>query len=176
MLDIGFSELLLIGVVALIVIGPKDLPRLFHSLGRITARARSMAREFSSAMEDAAKASGLSDAAKDLNDLRDLTSKRSVGIDALGRAADKFEKWQPNLSSQDAIRAQPDPAMARAAPKPEAAPAADEVVTFRTAPAVESPASQAPAPAAAGTTEAPAKPVRRTAAKTRKTKTPQGDA
>ena len=44
MLDIGWSELLLIGVVALIVIGPKDLPHMFHALGRITARARAMAR------------------------------------------------------------------------------------------------------------------------------------
>lgn len=172
MLDIGFSELMLIGVVALIVIGPKELPQLFHSLGRITARARSMAREFSSAMEDAAKQSGLAEATKDLNDLRSLTSKKSMGIDALGRAADKFEKWQPNLPGQDALRAQPDPAMHKPAPKAEA-PAADEVVTFRTAPAVESPASQPPASADAVQA---AKPVRRTAAKTRKTKTPQGDA
>lgn len=59
MLDIGWSELLLIGVVALVVIGPEDLPKLFHTLGRLTSRARSMAREFTSAMEDAAKASGL---------------------------------------------------------------------------------------------------------------------
>ena len=53
--EVGWSELLLIGIVALIVIGPEDLPKLFHSIGRITARARAMAREFSSAMEDAAR-------------------------------------------------------------------------------------------------------------------------
>ena len=41
MLDIGWSELLLIGVVALVVIGPEDLPKLFHTLGRLTSRARS---------------------------------------------------------------------------------------------------------------------------------------
>ena len=63
-MDIGWSELLLIGVVALIVIGPEDLPKLFHTMGRITARARSMAREFTSAMEDAAKSSGLDEAAR----------------------------------------------------------------------------------------------------------------
>ena len=66
MLDVGWTELLLIGVVALIVIGPKDLPMMFHTLGRIMARARGMAREFSSAMEDAAKASGLDETRKEL--------------------------------------------------------------------------------------------------------------
>ena len=47
------------------------------------ARARSMAREFSSAMEDAAKASGLEDAAKTLKDVNALGSKKALGLDAL---------------------------------------------------------------------------------------------
>lgn len=118
MLDVGWTELLLIGVVALIVIGPKDLPAMFHTLGRITARARGMAREFSSAMEDAAKASGVSEVTKDLRDLQKLTSPRSMGLDALGRAADKFEKWDPLQPMREAA-AIPDP---DAAP-PKAAPA-----------------------------------------------------
>ena len=46
MFDIGMSELLLIGIVALIVIGPKDLPGLFHTLGRFTAKMRALGREF----------------------------------------------------------------------------------------------------------------------------------
>ncbi len=105
-MDIGWSELLLIGVVALIVIGPRDLPHMFRALGRITAKARAMAREFSSAMEDAARDTGLSDAANSLNDIRDVTSKRAMGLDALDRAADRFEKWEPKLPSS---RAAPDP-------------------------------------------------------------------
>ena len=95
MLDIGWTELLLIGVVALIVVGPKDLPHLFHTLGRLTARARGMAREFTSAMEDAAKGSGLDEAANSLRDVKNLTSKKSLGLDALDRATEKFEKWDP---------------------------------------------------------------------------------
>ena len=43
MFDIGMSELLLIGIVALIVVGPKDLPALFHTLGRFTAKMRALA-------------------------------------------------------------------------------------------------------------------------------------
>ena len=37
-MDVGWSELLLIGIVALVVVGPDDLPRMFHALGRIIAR------------------------------------------------------------------------------------------------------------------------------------------
>lgn len=124
MFDVGWTELLLIGVVALIVIGPKDLPMMFHTLGRITARARGMAREFSSAMEDAAKASGLQEATRDLRDLQKMTSPRAMGLDALGRAADKFEKWDPLQPVRDAASAVPDPAAPPPAAPVPATPAA----------------------------------------------------
>lgn len=92
MFDLGISELLVIGIVALIVIGPKDLPELFRSLGRFTAKMRAMAREFSRAMEAAADESGMKDVAKDL---KTATSAKSMGLDAVKDAAAKFEKWDP---------------------------------------------------------------------------------
>lgn len=92
MFDIGWTELLLIGVVALIVIGPKDLPDMFRQLGRFTAKLRAMAREFQRAMDEAAKESGAADIAKDM---KTLTSPKSLGVDAVRSAADKFEKWDP---------------------------------------------------------------------------------
>lgn len=92
MMDIGWAELLMIGVVALLVIGPKDLPEMFRQLGRFTGKMRSMARDFQRAMDEAAKQAGVADVAKDL---RNVTSPKSMGMDAMKSAADKFEKWDP---------------------------------------------------------------------------------
>lgn len=93
MFDIGMSELVLIGIVALIVVGPKDLPGLFHTLGRFTARARQLGREFSRAMNDAAKESGVDDVAKGLNS---VANPKKFGLDRLNEAADRFDKWDPS--------------------------------------------------------------------------------
>ncbi|MEM9343053.1 MAG: Sec-independent protein translocase protein TatB [Pseudomonadota bacterium] len=95
MFDIGFLELLIVGVVALIVVGPRDLPGMFRTLGRFTAKARGMAREFTRAMNEAADDSGVKETAQGL---KTLTSKKNLGLDALDKAADKFEKWSPPTS------------------------------------------------------------------------------
>ena len=92
MFDIGWTELMLIGIVALIVIGPKDLPEMFRTLGRFTAKARAMAREFQRAMEQAANEAGVADVAKDL---KDVTNPKNMGLQAVKDAASKFEKWDP---------------------------------------------------------------------------------
>jgi sec-independent protein translocase protein TatB len=66
MLDLGWTELLVIGVVALIVVGPKDLPVLFRNVGRYVGKAKGMAREFSQAMNQAADESGMNEISKGL--------------------------------------------------------------------------------------------------------------
>ncbi|WP_284162551.1 Sec-independent protein translocase protein TatB [Frigidibacter sp. SD6-1] len=124
--DIGWMELLVIGVVALIVIGPEDLPEMFRQLGRFTAKIRSMAREFQRAMDQAARESGVNDVAKDL---KAATSAKSLGITAVKDAADKFEKWDPLKSAKPAAKAASAAAAAKtadAAPPAEAAAAAPE--------------------------------------------------
>lgn len=92
MFDIGWMELMVIGVVALIVVGPRDLPEMFRQLGRFTGKLKSMSREFSRAMEQAANDSGVSDVARDLNT---LTDPRGSALNSVKGAVDKFEKWDP---------------------------------------------------------------------------------
>jgi sec-independent protein translocase protein TatB len=91
MFDIGWTELLIIGVVALIVVGPKDLPVMFRTLGRFTGRLRGMAREFSRAMDDAADQAGAKDLARDL---RAMSNPRSAATQSFKKAAglDELEK------------------------------------------------------------------------------------
>ena len=114
MFDIGWSELLIIGVVALIVIGPKDLPEMFRTLGRFTAKARSMSRDFQRAMEAAAKETGVKDIARDV---KNATSPKSLGLDAVRDAADRFEKWDPLKPTPPAKTSA---AISSGAPAPEA--------------------------------------------------------
>jgi sec-independent protein translocase protein TatB len=141
-MEIGWTELLVIGIVALIVIGPKDLPEMFRTLGRFTAKARSMAREFQRAMEAAADETGVKDIA---SDLKTVASPKSMGLDAVKTAADKFEKWDP-LKNAARPTAPPRPPAAAAAAA-AAAPVAD-------AAAVADAATAAPAPALGPATQA----------------------
>ncbi len=84
MFDLGWSELLVIGVVALIVVGPKDLPVLFRNVGRYMGKARVMAREFSRAMEAAADEAGVKDIDRTL---KAAVNPKALGLDALRDAA-----------------------------------------------------------------------------------------
>lgn len=138
--DIGWAELMIIGVVALIVIGPKDLPEMFRQLGRITAKLRGMAREFSRAMEQAAKESGMTEAA---NDLKAATSPAATGLDKVKAAADSFEKWDPLKASKPVMQPLTPPPMPSIPPKPAPAASAD---TTKAAPAAPAAPDMAPAP------------------------------
>ncbi|SMX36167.1 Sec-independent protein translocase protein TatB [Maliponia aquimaris] len=80
MFDFGFGELLLIGIVALIVVGPKELPVLFRNVGRFMGKARGMAREFSRAMNEAADESGVRDVAKTIKNAANPVNSAMDGV------------------------------------------------------------------------------------------------
>ncbi|MSU88951.1 twin-arginine translocase subunit TatB [Rhodobacteraceae bacterium 2CG4] len=138
MFDLGWLELIVIGITALIVVGPKDLPGLFRNVGRFMGRMRAMAREFQRSMEQAADESGLKEATKGLNDLHDL--HRSPAKSARSYARDMMKGDEPAkpdataardaeaLEDEVAYAAERDPVPARkaasgSAPAPEPAPA-----------------------------------------------------
>lgn len=98
MLDLGWTELLVIGVVALIVVGPKDLPILFRKAGEFVGRMKGMAREFSRAMNDAAEESGMRETA---DSLRKMANPKQMGIDGVKDAVNDIKKWEPDSEAAD---------------------------------------------------------------------------
>lgn len=73
---VGYSELLVLAIVAIIVIGPKDLPQVLRTFGRMMNKARGMAREFQGHVDAAMRESGVSDLKKDLQSLRGVVEKQ----------------------------------------------------------------------------------------------------
>lgn len=182
MFDIGMSELLIIGIVALIVVGPKDLPGMFRTLGRFTAKIKAMGREFSRAMENAADEAGVNEIKSSLNA---AANPKKFGLDKLKEAASDFENWDPMKS--DDTKAPPKPDMteerATAAKKISDATAAsatarkavEEVETQAAdvvaAPVKKTPAKRAPAKKATATKASVKTPAKKPAAKPAVTKT-----
>ncbi|WP_299962358.1 Sec-independent protein translocase protein TatB [uncultured Roseobacter sp.] len=93
MFDLGWTEMLVIGVVALIVVGPKDLPVLFRRVGQFVGKAKGMAREFSRAMNDAADDTGMRDVAKGL---KAATNPINSAMDGVKSAAADLGKFDPD--------------------------------------------------------------------------------
>lgn len=121
MFDIGWSEILVVLVVALVVVGPKDLPRLMRTLGRWVRKARVMADQFRASFDEMARES----------ELDELRSE----IEALRRA-------RPLGTLEDEVnRAMLPPEAAPATPAPPAAADAEP----ETKPASERPANEHPA-------------------------------
>lgn len=97
MLDIGWTELLIIAVVAIIVVGPKDLPRMLRSLGRTAGQLKRTANEFREQFDDALRESELDelrttmDDVKDLNPVNQIKNSISEGFDPLRETADDLK-------------------------------------------------------------------------------------
>ncbi|MEH6950696.1 Sec-independent protein translocase protein TatB [Nitrobacter sp. NHB1] len=117
MFDIGWSELVVIAVVALIAIGPKELPGVLRMVGRWIGKARKMAAEFQGQFNEAMREADMADLKKSFDEVRDATSGLTSGnlmtrlTDSLGEppkledldkpAADKPAADKPAASIDD---------------------------------------------------------------------------
>ncbi len=155
MFDIGWSEMAVILLVALIVIGPKDLPRVARTMGRWAGKGRAMAREFQTALEDMAREAELDKVKSEI----EKAARTDVGktiektIDPSGELGKAFDPrsgsgTRPGGETPDGAPAAAAPAKAADGPPPAKA-AADEPsakgALAKPAPANSSPAKSSPA-------------------------------
>lgn len=77
MFDIGWSELVVIGVVALIVIGPKELPGVLRTIGQWMGKVRRMAAEFQGQFNEAMREAEMADLKKSFDDIKDTATSLS---------------------------------------------------------------------------------------------------
>jgi sec-independent protein translocase protein TatB len=102
MFDIGWSEMMVILVVALIVIGPKDLPRVARNVGRWVAKARGMAREFQNQLEEMAREAELDKVKQEIEKAGRTDVKRAIEktIDPKGELGRAFDPSAENGASK----------------------------------------------------------------------------
>lgn len=75
MFDLGWSELLLLMVLAIIFVGPKDLPKMMRTVGQAVAKVRAMAREFQSSFDELARETELEELRKEVASLKNHATK-----------------------------------------------------------------------------------------------------
>ncbi len=103
MFDIGWQELFIVGVLALIVVGPKDLPKTMKTVMGWIKKARSMAREFQSGVDEMVREADLDSVKKQITDGSDELKKElenSVGTD-IAKDLDLSEDETKKVVSND---------------------------------------------------------------------------
>jgi len=116
MFDIGWSELLVIGIVALIAIGPKELPGVLRAVGQWMGKIRRMAAEFQGQFQDAMREAEMADIKKQVDEMTSAAST-VTNYDPLGDISKQFE----TATDAKPAQATADPAVATAPPAPESA-------------------------------------------------------
>ena len=136
MFDIGWSELLLIGIVALIAIGPKELPGALRTLGQWMGKVRRMASEFQSQFHEAMREAELADLKKE--------------VDEMATKAQSYAHFDPidDIRKDIENAASPPPALDTPLTETPAPQTATPQTTTEAAAATPSPPASDPAPSA----------------------------
>jgi sec-independent protein translocase protein TatB len=151
LLDFGWSELLLIGVVALVFIGPKDLPKALRVAGFWVRKARSLSREFQSSIDQMIREAELDDIRQELKKASeiDLDHEFRQTVDPTGSLEDSLKPPElPDFSKPDRKPDPPAPAAGDGSPptEPDAAglDAAEPAASEPAPPAITQPPAAAP--------------------------------
>lgn len=148
MFDIGWSELLVIGVVLIVVVGPKDLPRMLRTFGKTMTQLRRMAGDFRKQFDEALSEAELDDVRDSVRDLKAMDPRKDLrkALDPMRAVGDEIR------SSLRAATKAPEPtipsATAPAAPAEPSVVGNTDMQPMASNPAVHKPADS-PLPAAA---------------------------
>ncbi|OBQ75000.1 Sec-independent protein translocase protein TatB [Mesorhizobium erdmanii] len=136
MFEVGWTEMLVIAIVMIVVVGPKDLPNMLRTFGRTTAKLRAMAADFQKQFNEALKEAELDDVKKSVDELRGLSPVAEI-------------KKQLNPFEQAAadVRAGVDAALK---PKPAADPATPAASTPQAVEPLKNGATEMPGASEAG--------------------------
>lgn len=116
MFEVGWTEMLVIAIVMIVVVGPKDLPNMLRTFGRTTAKLRAMASDFQRQFNDALKEAELDDVKKSVDSLRSLNPAAEIR-----KQLNPFEQAAADVrSGVDAVM-KPKPAVDAAASTEQAA-------------------------------------------------------
>lgn len=134
MFDIGWSELLLIAVIAILVVGPRDLPRLMRTVGQYTSKLRSMSRELKTQFDQAVREAELDDVRKSLTDLKTPNPVKEIR-DTVTKPVAELKSAVSEAGRVSDEKAKPEaPATADSAPEAPKSAAADEPVNTEMSP------------------------------------------
>lgn len=150
MFDIAWSELMVIAVIALVVIGPKDLPKAIFTLGKWVRKARGVAREFQTHIDDMMRETELDELRKEALKTRDLNIKKMMEdtIDPKGEVGKALDSKGFDVGLNGHAGSTPEPDLPQVPAPAPAAPAAPVVADSTPPSAAPSPITTQPPPAA----------------------------
>ena len=153
MLDMSWGEIMVIGAVALIVIGPKDLPKALRTVGQVTGKLRRMAAEFQGQFNEAMREAELDEVKKQLQGVNDsVTSATNTSFNPIQTIRDELKTsieapvtGTEKAASQDPVQ-EPAPGEVAASPSQEPSDATVQAAVEGRAPDPTDPLIELPPP------------------------------